>query len=310
MPPTTITVPSQALACLEVWGGNEPVDTALRVPGLDVWVYAVPFENASAGGDVHFVSSCGSGRIARLMVADVAGHGSVVAETARTLRRLIRRFMNHIDQRKIVVSMNEEFTKLAEVGRFATAVVMTYFSPQSELSICNAGHPPPLIYTQSTKTWRYLETTAVADHDDIENIPLGILADAGYEQFMVALAPGDLILCYTDSLVEAVCRDKSLMGDQRLLELIRSVVPSEPSHIIHHLLAKFAVYGATFNDDVTLMLARCTGPAHGAGLAARLAAQFKFLGQMLTFRRNIPWPEWSVKNMGGMVLPALSKRRK
>ena len=107
MSSTATSAPSQALACLEVWGGNEPVDTALRVPGLEVWVYAVPFENALAGGDVHFVSSCGSGRIARLMVADVAGHGSAVAETARTLRRLMRRFMNHIDQRKIVVSMNE-----------------------------------------------------------------------------------------------------------------------------------------------------------------------------------------------------------
>src|SRR6476659_5173179 len=91
---------TEPLACLEVWGGNEPVDTALAVPGLQVWVYAVPFANASAGGDVHFVSSCGTGRIARLLVADVAGHGEAVADTARTLRGLIRRFMNHIDQRQ------------------------------------------------------------------------------------------------------------------------------------------------------------------------------------------------------------------
>ena len=77
---------------------------SLRVPGLEVWVYAVPFANAAAGGDVHVVSSCGTGRIARLMVADVAGHGEEVAETARTLRGLIRRYMNHIDQRQFVAS--------------------------------------------------------------------------------------------------------------------------------------------------------------------------------------------------------------
>jgi phosphoserine phosphatase RsbU/P len=292
-----------------VWGGNEPVDTALRVPGLEVWVYAVPFENAAAGGDVHFVSSCGSGRIARLMVADVAGHGQVVAETARRLRGLIRRFMNHIDQRKVVVAMNEEFTRLGEEGRFATAVVMTYFSPQSELSVCNAGHPPPLIYTQATKTWRYLETNAVAGHDDIENIPLGILADAGYEQFGVGLMPGDLVLCYTDSLVEAVCRDKSLLGAERLLDMIGTIAPGEPAHLIHHLLAKLAVYGATLNDDVTVLLARCTGPAKGAGFLARLGAQLRFLGQVATLRKNIPWPEMSVRNVGGLVSGRLSKRR-
>src|SRR5689334_15143244 len=126
------TADSQALACLEVWGGNEPVDTALLVPGLQVWVYAVPYANSAAGGDVHFVSSCGTGRIARLMVADVAGHGQQVAETARTLRSLIRRFMNHVDQRRFLAAMNEQFTQLVQVGRFATAVVVTYFSPTGE----------------------------------------------------------------------------------------------------------------------------------------------------------------------------------
>jgi serine phosphatase RsbU (regulator of sigma subunit) len=218
--------------------------------------------------------------------------------------------MNHIDQRKVIVAMNEEFTRLGEEGRFATAVMMTYFSPLNELSVCNAGHPPPLIYTKATKAWRYLETRAVAGHDDIENIPLGILADAGYEQFGVELAQGDLVLCYTDSLVEAVCRDKTLLGTQRLLDMVGTVNAAEPAHVIHHLLAKLTVYGAALNDDVTVLVAHCTGPAKGAGLFARLGAQLKFLGQVATFRRNIPWPELSMRNVGGLVSQRLSKRAK
>ncbi|HVT79019.1 MAG TPA: PP2C family protein-serine/threonine phosphatase, partial [Phycisphaerae bacterium] len=280
------TSPAEALACLEVWGGNEPVDTALRVPGLEVWVYAVPFANAAAGGDVHFVSSCGTGRIARLMVADVAGHGNEVADTARTLRGLIRRYMNHIDQRQFVRAMNERFSELTKTGRFATAVVMTYFSPDAELSVCNAGHPHPLIYQQATKTWRYLDTECGAE--GIENIPLGITGDVAYEQFKVQLRPGDLVLSYTDSLVEAVCRDGSLLGTERLLELVQAVSAGAPTHVIHHLLAKMSVYGATLNDDVTLLLARCEGRSRGAGFLARLWAQVKFLGQVVTLRKNVP----------------------
>ncbi len=288
---------AEALACLEVWGGNEPVDTALRVPGLEVWVYAVPYANAAAGGDVHFVSSCGTGRIARLMVADVAGHGEEVAETARTLRGLIRRYMNHIDQRQFVRAMNGRFGELVKTGRFATAVVMTYFSPEAELSVCNAGHPHPLIYQQSNKTWRYLDVETGGA--EIENIPLGIMGDVVYEQFKVQLKPGDLVLCYTDSLMEAVCRDGSLLGTERLLEMVRTVAADEPTHVIHHLLAKMSVYGATFNDDVTLLLSRCNGCSRGAGFLGRLWAQIRFLGQVVTLRRNIPWPELTLRNLAG-----------
>jgi phosphoserine phosphatase RsbU/P len=303
------TVPeAQALSCLEVWGGNEPVDTALRVPGLDVWVYAVPYKNAAAGGDVHFVSSCGTGRIARLMVADVAGHGESVADTARTLRQLIRRYMNHIDQRRFVSSMNDAFSGMVQTGRFATAVVMTYFSPSGEFSLCNAGHPKPLIFRRAASTWRYLDAEQGTESAEIENIPLGIMGEAAYEQFKVDLDKDDLVLCYTDSLIESECRDGTLLGDERLLELVRSLPSGDPSHLIHSLLAKMAVYGATFNDDVTLLLMRSTGRSRGAGFFKRLAAQLKFLGQVLTFQKNIPWPEWSIRNIGGAIVSGLSKR--
>ncbi len=283
-----------ALACLEVWGGNQPVYTALRVPGLDVWVYGKPHDNAQAGGDVHFVSSCGTGRIARLMVADVAGHGQVVAQTANTLRGLIQRYMNHVDQTRFVQDMNREFTAVQE-GRFATAVVLTYFSPDNELAICNAGHPLPMLYRRDKAAWRYLDAQAGATED---NIPLGIMGEVAYEQFRVKLRAGDLMLCYTDSLVESVCQDGSLLGTERLLELVRTVLTEDPSRMIHHLLAKLALQGATLNDDVTLMLMRSTGPSRGAGFPARLRALGRFLGQVALCKRNIPWPELSKKTLG------------
>ena len=247
---------------------------------------------------MHFVSSCGTGRIARLMVADVAGHGTEVSETARTLRSLIRRFMNHIDQRRFVTAMNEAFTAMVQTGRFATAVVMTYFAPTGEFALCNAGHPRPLFYRKAANTWQYLDAKADVGEAEIENIPLGIMGDVVYEQFSIPLEAGDLVLCYTDSLIEAECRDGTLLGEDRLLELVRTVAAAEATHVIHHLLAKMAVHGAaTLNDDVTLLLMRCEGKSHGAGIAARLWAQLKFLGQLLTFQKNIPWPEWSKRNI-------------
>ena len=62
------------LQCTEVWGGFETVDRPLQMPGLDGCVYSRPFRGG-AGGDVHYVSSCGAGVYSRLLLADVSGHG-------------------------------------------------------------------------------------------------------------------------------------------------------------------------------------------------------------------------------------------
>ena len=76
----------QNLHCMEIWGGIEPVESAVKTPGLDLWVYSRPFEGDEQGGDVHFVTLCGGGVITRIVVADVSGHGSTVAEFSSTLR--------------------------------------------------------------------------------------------------------------------------------------------------------------------------------------------------------------------------------
>ena len=59
------------MQCMEVWGGNQSVDSGVVMAGLDAWVYCRPYAAvgadapAAAGGDVYFVSSCATGRIAR-----------------------------------------------------------------------------------------------------------------------------------------------------------------------------------------------------------------------------------------------------
>src|SRR4051812_50157117 len=95
--------PSHArrLQCLEVWGGNHPVDTSVQTPGLNAFVHSRPCNGATAGGDLHYLSSCAAGQITRLLIADVAGHGAAVADTATQLRSLMRKFVNFHDQTRL-----------------------------------------------------------------------------------------------------------------------------------------------------------------------------------------------------------------
>lgn len=296
-----------ALSCLEVWGGNEPVDAAVNLPGMDAWVYSVPFGNSASGGDVHFVSSCGSGRVYRMMIADVAGHGATVSDVARELRDLMSRYMNHIDPTKFLVEMNRQFVHMSKSNQFATAVVGTYYAPTRTLSITNAGHPSPFLYRARTKSWIKLEEQIRAE--GVNNLPLGILEEAGYDSFEVDVEIGDMVLCHSDSLIEARCRDGSFLGSARLMTLMEGVDVSDPAHLIHHLLAKLAVEGASIQDDVTVLMFRVTGRAMQARFLNRIGGQLKLVGQIFT-GGPVSWPEISVRNIGGFLLPALARGRK
>src|ERR1700733_13522622 len=54
------------MQCMEVWGGNRPIDSGVIMPGVDAWVYSQPCENQDAGGDVHYVSTCCGGVVVRM----------------------------------------------------------------------------------------------------------------------------------------------------------------------------------------------------------------------------------------------------
>src|SRR5215470_4820017 len=180
--------PAQQMSCMEVWGGSRLTNSRVEFGGLDAWVYSKPYGQAHSGGDVYYASSCASGRITRLLLADVAGHGASVAATAADLRLLMRRFVNCLDQTELVRSINKQFAGLSKNAVFATAVVTTFFAPTRTLTICNAGHPRPLIYRASQRQWDFLHSD---DHPNLKagprNLPPGILSISDYDQFDIEL---------------------------------------------------------------------------------------------------------------------------
>src|SRR5450631_3059980 len=125
----------QQMTCMEVWGGSQLTTRRVEMGGLDAWVYSKPFGEAQRGGDVYYASSCATGRISRLLLADVAGHGNSVASIAADLRTLMRRFVNRLDQAEFVRLPNQQFTALSKDGAFATAIVATFFEPSRRMTV-------------------------------------------------------------------------------------------------------------------------------------------------------------------------------
>lgn len=314
---------SHRMACMEVWGGNQPADSGVRMLGLDAWVYSQPYKDGSGGGDVHYVSSCATGRVTRILLADASGHGEVVAKVAGSLRRLMRRNVNYIDQRRFVGEMNREFTSMATDGRFATAVVTTFFAPNNHLSISNAGHPAPLMYRASKREWTPLRADAEksaskrpAKEAGLANIPWGITDQVGYEQFGVRFHEGDMALLYSDSLIESIGKDGQLLGEEGLLGVVRELDANAPDEIVSTLLQRLGELheGNLHGDDVTVLLFRSNGTAPRVPFMKRALAPIRVLIEAVrSLRRGVgpaPWPEMSVANIGGSILPALNKVRR
>src|ERR1700733_10347163 len=232
----TGTKTPQQMTCMEVWGGSQLTTQRVEMGGLDAWVYSKPFGDAQRGGDVYYASSCATGRITRLLLADVSGHGNAVASTAANLRTLMRRFVNRLDQTEFVRLLNQQFAALSESGTFATAVVATFFAPTQRLIVCNAGHPRPLLYQAEERQWTLLGADAAAEPPSPNNMPLGILDMTEYEQFDVELESGDCILSYTDALIESRDADGEMLGEDGLLRIVRLLGDVEPQLLTKMLL--------------------------------------------------------------------------
>jgi serine phosphatase RsbU (regulator of sigma subunit) len=299
---------------MEVWGGSQLTAQAVEFGGLDAWVYSKPYGKAHAGGDVYYASSCATGRISRLLLADVAGHGNAVAATAADLRVLMRRFVNRLDQTEFVRLLNQQFSVLPRTGAFATAIVTTFFEPSRRLTVCNAGHPRPLLYRAAERQWHFLGTNTAPLRAAPSNIPLGLFEAAEYEQFDVELESGDCLLSYTDALIEARVGDGEMLREDGVLDIVRALSDVPPDQLTEKLLAEIESRypGGLAEDDVTVLVVRANGRKFRYSLGEKLRALARFMGTMIRSvnprAERPPLPDANLANLGGAIIPALGRR--
>jgi sigma-B regulation protein RsbU (phosphoserine phosphatase) len=250
---------SRPMQCMEIFGGSSAREELVSTPGLDAWISSAPYEGALDGGDVHYVSLCGGGVITRLILADVSGHGEAVADVAVVLRSLMRKNINSKSQTRLIRALNRQFAELAQLRRFATAIVATYLATNKTLTLCNAGHPRPLLYRDASKTWSLL--VGEAGTAGAANLPLGIDDQSSYDQFAVTLAKGDVVVVYTDALTEAQAgEDGPQLGEEGLLEIARGLPTDDPANLGRALLAAISRYRGPrpADDDASVIVLRHT----------------------------------------------------
>ncbi|MGD0463098.1 MAG: PP2C family protein-serine/threonine phosphatase [Tepidisphaeraceae bacterium] len=248
--------PAHALQCLEIWGGSGPIHETVSVPGIDLWISSDPCCGDPNGGDIYFVSVCGCQQVSRFVVADVAGHGGAAGKLAKRLRQLMRKHIGTADQTRFAQALNREFSDLARNGRFATALLATYVPQTDHLVFCNAGHPPPIWYRAATQSWAVIRQDIAPQTNAAMNVPLGVIKLTDYVQFAIPLAKDDLVLIYSDSLIEARDPQGRMLGEEGFLDLLRGLHVGRLADFGRAALEAAASFrgGIPANDDMTLLV--------------------------------------------------------
>jgi phosphoserine phosphatase RsbU/P len=243
------------LACFELWGGNGSANHAVELPGLAGWVYSTPLEPGLGGGDVHYLSVCSKGRVSRIAVADVAGHGSHASLMAENLRKVLQRHTDNWDQSALMRELNEAFVRESRLSQFATAAVLGFYLETGELLFTSAGHPPALWYRAQEKSWEVLQDcTPYAV--EIGGLPLGLIPGTAYSQTGVRLASGDTLVLYTDGITEARDSSGNELGQKGLLQMVCGLRPASPAETCHDLLSAVQTFRGNEprRDDETLLV--------------------------------------------------------
>jgi sigma-B regulation protein RsbU (phosphoserine phosphatase) len=149
----------------------------------------------------------------------------------------------------LVTRLNHGLFRRAIEARFLTAFY-GMLAPDGALTYCNAGHNAPLLLTSSGL--RRLETGGVV---------LGMFERAVFEEETIRLAPGDIIVAFSDGVTEAMNPSGDEFTDDRLIACAEAHRGESPQQVLEALLADVHTFceGATQSDDVTVVLVRYNG---------------------------------------------------
>jgi len=205
-------------------------------------------QTRAVGGDYYDFLDFGSGRLG-LVLADISGKGMSAALLMANLQANLRGqyALALEDVPRLLRSVNRLFYKNTETSHYATMFFAAYDDETRLLRYVNCGHNPPIVLRANGDVERLAATATV----------LGLFEEWDCAVVECELAPGDVLVIYTDGISEAGPNEEEEFGDERLVEATRKHQQQSAGEILENILSDVQKFSRGEQaDDMTLIVAR------------------------------------------------------
>ena len=253
-----------------------------HLPSLQVHGVCVPARTVS--GDYYDFIPLGSDRLV-LAVGDISGKGISAALLMATVHAFVRAYSiepemallpaslpasltyasqadprmyyrgdgsaeSQVAPAMLMTTLNYQLYRSTPAAKYATLFLGCYDAKARVLTYCNAGHLPPIILRANGEVFRLTVNGTV----------VGLFDGVTYDESTLVMQPGDIFVAYSDGVTEPE-NEFGEFGEERLVELIQEHRNKPLPRITEIVAGAVADWIGTVEqpDDVTIVLARCTG---------------------------------------------------
>jgi sigma-B regulation protein RsbU (phosphoserine phosphatase) len=212
-----------------------------------------------------------------IMLGDVSGKAAPAALYAALVSGVLRSLAaRHLPPAELLAELNNQLQERKLDSQYVTMLMGLWNDDTRTLQIANAGSVQPLYVTNvanaaiasSGGKKRQPSTAECAEASrgvrvstiEAEGFPLGMFPNAEYEEFSIAANPGDLLVFFSDGIVDAENAEGEMFGTDRLSAVLREhpSACNSAQTTVDAILAEVAAFqsGTAHFDDETLVVLR------------------------------------------------------
>jgi sigma-B regulation protein RsbU (phosphoserine phosphatase) len=229
-----------------------------ELPGFEFAARTLPADEV--GGDVYDLQILEPGMLG-LLVADATGHGLPAALQARDVVVGMRMGQSHNEK---ITAQIERLNRVVHQTLLTSRFITLFYAEIEDtgnITYVNAGHCPPLMVTPAGEVF-VLQTSGPV---------LGPLPDATYRRCYMTLRPGELLVLFTDGILERPAPGQEAsddteaveFGQENLIRVLRAHQDAPIDEVVDAVVAEVQRFGghAPLQDDMTVVAVRRLEPS-------------------------------------------------
>ena len=210
----------------------------------------------SIGGDMYDFLDYGDGRIA-IAVGDVSGKAAPAALYAALVSGVLRSLApRRLPPAALLAALNDQLQERKLDAQYVTMLIALWDNDARTLQVSNAGSVQPLLLSSAGANLTHgLEVSTIG----VEGFPLGLFPGVAYDELTLHTRPGDMVVLFSDGIVDAENLHGEMFGNDRLCTLLERHPTASGSALaaidaVEEAVQIFQAGTAHFDDETIVVL--------------------------------------------------------